>query len=132
MNTLVIKQYTTQYNAQKYCERKDYLLKPFKKLGFAVNQLDEYVYQVEIVGEFPQEFDLLPFFYPDPPKYFIRVEYDPNYTGGDYDKVGNFTYVPADSKDVEVAFEEITGYKRMHIIRYSPDELYGEDDEPED
>jgi hypothetical protein len=57
---------------------------------------------------------------------FIRVEYDLNYAGGDYSQVGDFAYVPADCGDVEEEFEKVTGYDRIHMIHYSPDELYDE------
>ena len=62
-------------------------------------------------------------------KPFIQVEYDPEYSGGNYSKVGQFAYIPADVKDVEKAFEEQTGYPRSCMIHYSPDELYTEDGE---
>lgn len=59
-------------------------------------------------------------------KTFIRVEFDPDYSGGNYSKVGQFAYIPTDAKDVEKTFEKQTGYSRSCIIHYSPDELYTE------
>lgn len=57
----------------------------------------------------------------------IRFEYDLGFTGGEYSGVGNFAHVPlslADETSPEEAFERHTGYGRIHIIHYSPDELY--------
>lgn len=63
----------------------------------------------------------------------IRVEYDPEYEGGNYSGVGQFAYIPVkmleatqgetfESK-VEIAFEKITGYFKKNIIHYS-DEIF--------
>ena len=55
---------------------------------------------------------------------YIRVEFDPNYYGGDYDQVGQFVLIDADTENVEEAFTQETGHDSRHIIHYSPDELY--------
>jgi hypothetical protein len=57
---------------------------------------------------------------------FIQVEYDPEFAGGNYSKVGQFAYIPANEKDIETAFEKQTGYPKSCIIHYCPDELYTE------
>ena len=62
-------------------------------------------------------------------KTFVQVEYDPNYTGGDYDGVGQFVLVPTGVKSIEQAFERMTGLNRKHIVHYCPDELYDKDGE---
>ena len=57
----------------------------------------------------------------------VRVEYDLDFFGGDYDKVGKFAYIPistTSSCTIEEAFEKQTGINRQHIIHYSTDELY--------
>lgn len=68
----------------------------------------------------------------------IRVEYDELYTGGDYDGVGHFAYVPVslvedmakqdpDGDDgVELAFTKITKMDCMHIVHFSLDEHYNQ------
>lgn len=58
------------------------------------------------------------------PKTFIQVEYDPNYTGGEYADVGQFVLVPSGVKSVERAFEKKTGLNRCHIVHYCVDEHY--------
>ena len=57
---------------------------------------------------------------------FTRFEYDMEYSGGDYNKVGNFAYVPCKEigNDPEKTFEEYTGISRIHIIHYTLDEVY--------
>lgn len=60
---------------------------------------------------------------------FIQVEYDPDFAGGNYDKVGQLAYIPVTEKDIEIAFEKQTGYPRTCIVHYCPDELYTEDGE---
>jgi hypothetical protein len=60
----------------------------------------------------------------------IRFEYDLDYAGGNYSKVGDFAYVPAElclRLGDEEAFEQHTGIDRIHIASYCPDELYDED-----
>ena len=58
----------------------------------------------------------------------FQVEYDSNYYGGDYDKVGKFVYIPTDLIDVygspEKAFEKVTGIDSVHIVHFSLDEIY--------
>lgn len=68
----------------------------------------------------------------------IRVEYDSLFTGGDYDGVGKFAYIPLslveqlaaqdpDGDDgVELAFTKITKMDSMHIIHYTMDEHYNQ------
>lgn len=52
-----------------------------------------------------------------------RVEYDLDYWGGDYHKVGQFAFIPEGMEfalnSVEEAFEKLTGIDRQHIIQYS-------------
>jgi len=71
----------------------------------------------------------------------IRVEYDTAYTGGNYNGVGEFAYIPLslveafaeqdqDGDDcVELAFTKITKLDSMHIIHYTMDEQYNQDGE---
>jgi hypothetical protein len=70
----------------------------------------------------------------DPPGACIQVEYDLEYSGGDYSDTGDFAYVPCSLADrlgsIEAAFERHTGHSRIHIVHYSPDELYTADGEP--
>jgi len=59
----------------------------------------------------------------------IQFEYDINYHGGDYDKVGQFALVPVklcEELGDEAAFHKHTGVDPKHIIHFSPDELYDE------
>ena len=59
-----------------------------------------------------------------------EVEYDPNYFGGDYNKVGEFVIVSADDPDdVEKAFEKATGLPAANIVYFGD---YEEDEEDED
>ena len=65
----------------------------------------------------------------------IRVEYDLNFFGGDYNGVGQFAYVPLEDightpDAVEAAFEKLTGHDRVHIIHYTPDETFDENGNP--
>lgn len=67
------------------------------------------------------------------PALFICVEYDLSYTGGDYDKVGQFALVPVERFDelgMEEAFTRATGHDPIHIIHYSPDEPVTANGEP--
>lgn len=57
---------------------------------------------------------------------FIHVEYDPEYSGGNYNKVGQFAHIPAESQDIEATFEKQTGLSRNCIIFYTLDEEYDE------
>lgn len=62
---------------------------------------------------------------------FIEVEYDEEYTGGNYSDVGNHTYIPVslvDAIGLEHAFKEITGIDPIHIVSYNEDERYTCDD----
>lgn len=71
----------------------------------------------------------------------VRVEYDPLYTGGDYQGVGKVVFIPLslieelakqdpDSDDgVELAFTKITGMDCMHIVSYTLDEHYNQNGE---
>jgi hypothetical protein len=82
--------------------------------------------------------DYLPFHMkqPEPPKKCVRVEYDLNYRGGDYDKVGTFAYIPLDAidrlpgnspgKKLKTAFTVLVGDPR-HIVHYTFDEVYDQD-----
>jgi len=57
----------------------------------------------------------------------VRVEYDPDFRGGDYHGTGRFAYVPAGLADelgsVKKAFTAHTGLPAVHIIHYSMSEL---------
>ena len=59
-----------------------------------------------------------------------RIEYDPQYFGGNYDSEGNDYYLPVPivlqryKGDIEAAFEGESEYKKENIVNYSPDELY--------
>ena len=63
----------------------------------------------------------------------IQVEWDPQYRGGNYSRVGRVCYIPLtdldslDVETVEAAFEKLEGVSRRHIIHYSTDELYTAD-----
>lgn len=64
---------------------------------------------------------------------FIRVEYDLDYSGGNYTSVGEFALIPVDElgpngSGLKKAFEKHTGHNPQHIIHYSMDELYDADD----
>ena len=66
----------------------------------------------------------------------VRVEYDPGYWGGDYGKVGQFTYVPHEVVDrlpgkdmdrkLKTAFTVLVGDPR-HIVHYTWDEPTDQD-----
>jgi len=59
-----------------------------------------------------------------------QFEYSLDYSGGDYDGVGDFAYVPvelADKIGEEEAFEKVTGINPIHIIFYTTDEVYDAD-----
>lgn len=72
----------------------------------------------------------------------VRVEYDPSFWGGDYDGVGQFVHIPLslieecalqdpDGDDgVELAFTKCTTQDCIHIIHYTPDELYDQRGNP--
>jgi hypothetical protein len=64
----------------------------------------------------------------EPENGFIRFEYDPDYFGGEYNKTGQFALVPIDlcaELGNEEAFEKRIGLDKVHIIHFSPDEVYG-------
>lgn len=65
------------------------------------------------------------------PGRFIQVEYDVNYTGGNYSAVGDFAYLEMVDglceDSVEERFEKQTGASRENIVSYSFDELYAKD-----
>lgn len=59
----------------------------------------------------------------------IRVEYDTEYFGGDYNRVGQFAFIPEGLypfvyETVEEAFEAYTGINRQHVVHYSSDERF--------
>lgn len=71
------------------------------------------------------------------PQLYIKVEYDPQFAGGDYDGVGEFVYIPMEvvdhhNGDVRQAFMQSTGLRPKTIIHYSPDELYTAEGQPYD
>ena len=58
---------------------------------------------------------------------FVKVEYDPNYSGGDYHKTGYFVLLPVplcEALNVRKAFKKVTGLDSRRIVNYCPDELY--------
>jgi len=58
---------------------------------------------------------------------YIQFEYDLEFHGGDYDKVGEYAYVPIElieKMGEEEAFEKVTGINAVHIIFYTMDEVY--------
>lgn len=57
---------------------------------------------------------------------YIRVEWDPEFAGGDYDGVGNFALLPVGC-DVETTFTAETGHPASCIVHYSEDELFDAD-----
>lgn len=74
----------------------------------------------------------------------MRIEYDPNYAGGEYADVGLFLHVPlsyidkikgdstnpdADETAMHVAFEKMTGLAPVRIVHYTFDDLYHESGE---
>ena len=72
---------------------------------------------------------------------YIMVEYDLAYTGGDYDQVGAFAYIPVkiveffkkidprEEEDVPLAFTYWTGYEPVHIIHWDENTWYTADGE---
>jgi len=67
---------------------------------------------------------------------FISVEFDRQYAGGDYSGCGETVLLPAESakteKKLHKAFEKKTGLSPVHIVGYSPDELFDENGNPMD
>jgi len=58
-----------------------------------------------------------------------RVEYDLEFTGGDYSDVGQFAYIPHRVIDefgggIQEAFKAHTGIDPVHIVNYNLDEAY--------
>ena len=63
----------------------------------------------------------------DPGAPHVRVEYDPEFTGGEYDGVGHFAYLPlaqVEASGVEAAFTAATGLDPVHMVHHTLDELY--------
>lgn len=57
----------------------------------------------------------------------VRVEYDTEFTGGEYDGVGAFAYLPlarVATVGVEAAFAEATRLDPVHMVHHTLDELY--------
>jgi len=73
---------------------------------------------------------------PEPPRKCVRVEYDLDYDGGDYSKVGQFAYIPHEIIDqlpgtdpdtkLRTAFTVLVGDSR-HIVHYTFDETFDQD-----
>lgn len=82
---------------------------------------------LEDIGELPE---------PDDDDEFIRVEFDPQYTGGDYSGSGQFALIPVKliekmaeqdpnfGDGVGQAFTKVTKLDCMHIVHYTTDEHY--------
>jgi hypothetical protein len=63
----------------------------------------------------------------------VRVEYDPDYEGGDYDGAGRFAYVPDEAVgwlELDEAFRLVTGLDPVHIIYWGSDERFTAHGEP--
>jgi hypothetical protein len=64
----------------------------------------------------------------------LKVEFDLNYSGGDYSKVGKFVHIPwgfVEQYPTEAqAFTAWTGYDDVHIITHYQDEEYTHDGRP--
>jgi hypothetical protein len=68
----------------------------------------------------------------DLPGTYFQVEYDEQYSGGDYDKVGQFALIHEavidalneDDHDAAIllAFEKVTGIKAIHVVHYNLDD----------
>lgn len=75
---------------------------------------------------------------------FVRVRFDPLYTGGVYQGLGQFAYLPLalvqamaqedleDDVGVELAFSKTTQLDAMHIVDYSLSELFNQHGEAVD
>jgi hypothetical protein len=62
----------------------------------------------------------------------IRVEYDKNFYGGNYNQVGAFAFVPEQlvdvlAGDVEAAFEMMFSVDRVHVVSITGDERFDAD-----
>lgn len=68
---------------------------------------------------------------------YIKVEFDPLFTGGDYSGVGEFVFIPVSLVDafceespedfegaLGLAFTKVTKQDAMHIVNYVSDETY--------
>jgi hypothetical protein len=70
---------------------------------------------------------------PELPRKCVRVEWDPDYYGGDYAQVGQFSYIPYEVIDrlpgddvdakLPMAFAVLVGDPR-HIVHYTWDEVF--------
>lgn len=70
----------------------------------------------------------------DEPEGHVKVEYDLQFTGGEYAGVGQMAYIPlsviGEAEDMDGderlkwAFEKVTGHNPVHIIHYTYDEIY--------
>ena len=66
---------------------------------------------------------------------FVQVEFDRSYTGGDYDKVGEFLLLEEEGltdENLPERFEAKTGLGPEHIIHYTFDELFDANGDPID
>lgn len=64
---------------------------------------------------------------------FVRVEYDPEYTGGDYSGAGRFVLLPAvlvAGFGMRAAFAYVTKLDPVHVVHWCPGELYAADGRP--
>jgi len=58
---------------------------------------------------------------------FLKVEFDRNYSGGDFSGVGEFVLLPVVAVDVaglHRVFHQVTNLNPNKIVHYSPDDLY--------
>lgn len=63
----------------------------------------------------------------------VRFEYDPEFTGGEYEGTGRFAlvrYARVQESGPEAAFTEATGLDAVHVVHYTLDELYDASGEP--
>jgi len=67
-------------------------------------------------------------------KTFVSVEFDRQYTGGDYSGCGERVLLPSEcaksDEQLHKAFEKKTGLSPVHIVGYCPDELFDGDGNP--
>jgi len=129
---MLIKKITHGFVTQVF----DTKLKRFVSQEFTAG--DDVAYENEKGDAVDSVDDYLPFHMvqPEPPKRCIRVEYDLNYQGGDYDKVGNFAYIPLDNidrqsgkdfdKKLKTAFAVLVG-DPIHIVHFTFDQVYDQD-----
>lgn len=72
---------------------------------------------------------------PKEEQHFICVEYDEDFTGGDYDEVGTNVYIPVPlyiEYGMDRAFKMHTGINSIHIIHYTENDYISEDEIEED